>query len=193
MSTTTLLTFEQFERIAGKLELLNGELIGGPLPELLKGEPERVPFPQRRHIQACKRLFKPLDAGLERFRGASPKEPEGAALGEVFFEMGYMLPGDPPSWLRPDVSITHPDQPGDRYYEGGPLMVFEIVSEYDSAAQLAERVGQFLANGAREVWVIYPETREAWLYDGSGTARRMKSIQSPLLPGLEITLDEILK
>jgi len=178
MSTSTLLTLEQFERIEweGQLELLKGELI-------------RLPPPQRPHMEGCENLYDGLKASVERLRKVQPT----IQLGKVHFEMGYLLGGEPRTWLRPDVSITYPDQPGKRYYEGSPLMVFEIVSEWDTAAQLAEKVAQFLTNGAKEVWVIYPEPREVWLHDGSGIARRMKSIQSPLLPGIEIPLDEILK
>jgi Uma2 family endonuclease len=43
----------------------------------------------------------------------------------------------PPTWLRPDVSITDLNQPGDRYYEGAPLVVFEVVSEFNTAAHRA--------------------------------------------------------
>lgn len=178
MSTTALLTLEQFERIEweGQLELLKGELI-------------RLPPPQRPHMEGCEELYKTLDAAVARLR----KEQPTLKLGKVHFEMGYLLRGEPRTWLRPDVSITYPDQPGKRYYEGAPLIVFEIVSEWDTEEQLAAKVAQFLANGAREVWVIYPDTREAWLHNTSDPPRLMKSIQSALLPGIEITLDEILK
>ena len=58
--------------------------------------------------------------------------------------MGYLFPGDPSSWLQPDVSIPAADQPGDRYYEGAPLMAFEIVSEHDRAGELDRKVGEYL-------------------------------------------------
>ena len=35
-------------------------------------------------------------------------------------------------------------------------MVFEVVSEYDTAARVDVKVATYLANGAAEVWVIYP-------------------------------------
>jgi Uma2 family endonuclease len=76
-------------------------------------------------------------------------------------EMGYLFPGDPPSWLHPAVSVTQPSQPGDRYYIGAPMIVFEVVSEYDTTAQIAEKVQLFLANGAKEMWIIYPDRHRA--------------------------------
>jgi Uma2 family endonuclease len=177
MGATTLLTLEQFERIEGDDHL-----------ELLKGELIRLPPPQDSHMDACENLFKRLDRAVDELKIARPELP----IGKVHMERGYLLAGDPPSWLRPDVSITHPSQPVDRYLLGAPLIVFEIVSEYDTAAQIAEKVILFLANGAKEVWVIYPETRRAWLYDGSGTAHERNSISTRLLPGIEIPLEEIL-
>jgi Uma2 family endonuclease len=177
MGATTLLTLEQFERIEGDDHL-----------ELLKGELIRLPPPQRLHMLACENLYDRLKTDVKELRAREP----GIAIGEVHMEMGYLFPGDPPSWLRPDVSITHPNQSGDRYYIGAPLIVFEAVSEHDTAAQIAEKVALLLANGAKEVWVIYPETRRAWLYDGSGTAYERSSISTALLPGIEIPLEQIL-
>ena len=119
MGTTTLMSFAEFELLdagADDVELLRGELI-------------RVPPPQRKHMEICERLFKLLDAALERWKRTNPE----AAIGKLHIEMGYLISSDPRSWLRPDVSLSHPNQPGDRYYEGAPLMVFEVVSEYDTA------------------------------------------------------------
>lgn len=177
MGATTLLTLEQFERIEGDDHL-----------ELLKGELIRLPPPQDSHMDACENLFKRLDRAVEELKTKRPD----LLIGKVHVERGYLLRGDPPSWLRPDVSITHSNQPVDRYLLGAPLVVFEIVSEYDTAAQIAKKVALFLASGAKEVWVIYPETRRAWLYDGTGTAHERGSISTPLLPGIEIPLDQIL-
>src|SRR5215831_4865986 len=103
MGTTTL---AEFERPDGpdEVELLQGALI-------------RVPPPQRSHGEICQRLFKLLDAAVERLRRSAPETP----LGKVHIEMGYLLPGSPATWLRPDVSPTHDGQPGERYYGGAPL------------------------------------------------------------------------
>jgi Uma2 family endonuclease len=180
MGTTARMSFAEFELLdagADDVELLRGELI-------------RVPPPPRRHMEICERLFKLLDAALVRCRRTNPE----GALGELHILMGYLILSDPTSWLRPDVSLTHPLQPGDRYYEGAPLMVFEVVSEYDTAARVDVKVATYLANGAAEVWVIYPETRHAWVYRQSvpAAARETAAIHSDLLPGIEIPLDEIL-
>jgi Uma2 family endonuclease len=179
MGTTTLMSLAEFERLDGPDEI-----------ELLKGALIRVPPPQRNHMEICERLFELLKSAVERWRKASPD----IKLGKVHMEMGYLFPGDPASWLRPDVSLTHPGQPGNRYYEGAPQMVFEIVSESDTAAHLEAKVAEYLAHGAAEVWVIYPDSRHAWIYYPftPASTRETQSIHSPLLPAIEIALDDIL-
>jgi Uma2 family endonuclease len=115
-------------------------------------------------------------------------------MGQVEIEMGYRMSGEPPTWLRPDVSLTHPDQPGESYYEGAPLVVFEVVSEFDQAARLDRKVAVYLANGAAEVWVIYPEARHAWVHRHGVPAATLETeaIHGDLLPGVEIPLSEVL-
>lgn len=178
-STTTLMSFADFERIeqgADHIELLKGELI-------------RVPPAQRRHVEISERLRDALKAGIERIRRERPE----MMLGRVHHEMGYWFPGEPPSWLQPDVSTTFPNQPGDSYYIGAPMIAFEVVSEHDRAKDLDAKVAEYLANGAEEVWVIYPEQRHAFVYERSEAVRKeSRAVRSGLLPGVEIPFEQIL-
>jgi Uma2 family endonuclease len=180
MGATTLMSFADFELLdwgADDLELLQGELI-------------RLPPPQRNHMEICERLFELLKAALESWKRTN----SDAAIGKLHIEMGYLISTHKRTWLRPDLSLTHLDQPGDRYYEGAPLMVFEVVSEYDTPVRLDAKVAVYLANGAAEVWVIYPATRHAMVYRNAvpGATRETTAIHSDLLPGIKIPLDEIL-
>lgn len=173
--TTASMTFEEFEQLPDEpnsLELLEGELI-------------RMPPPEAMHQESSERLFESLKATVEPLRFA------GAAIGKVHHEMGYQL--SKRSWLQPDVSIRHPNQPLNRYYQGSPMLVFEIVSPNDSAADLEEKVEQYLKYGALDVWVIYPKSRHAIVHDSnSQTRRETHAIRSPHLPGIEIPFDQFL-
>jgi Uma2 family endonuclease len=73
--------------------------------------------------------------------------------------MGYKIGKKPDSWLIPDVSITHRDQPSGDYYEGAPLIAVEVISELNTANQVDRKIEKYLASGSLEVWVVYPETR----------------------------------
>lgn len=178
MATTTLTSFAEFERMdfgEGKVELLRGEVL-------------RMPPPFFHHQNCAETLFKRLDALVENLRQST-----SARLGRVHHEMGYRLAGEPASWLQPDVSLTHPDQPVEKYYLGAPLLAFEVVSDSQSAAEVDAKVSEYLANGAAEVWMIYPKQRHAWVFTPDGAARRETgAIRSSLLPGIEIALSEIL-
>ncbi len=178
MATTTLMSFAEFELLEWGPDDL----------ELLKGEPIRMPPPQRPHMVICHWLYKLLDSAVEHLRQTNPSR----KVGSVYMEMGYYFPGEPASWLRPDVSLTHPGQPGDRYYIGAPLIVFEVVSENDSPARLDRKVSAYLANGAAEVWLLYPVQRHAVVFEASGSRIETRSIHTDLLPGVDIPLDQIL-
>ena len=178
MSTTTLMSFAEFE-------LLDE---GGYDLELLKGELIRMPYPERPDMITCQRLFQRLDSAVERLRQETP----GIELGMVHIEMGYCLTGEPGSGLKPDVSLTHPNQPGDRFYLGAPLIAFEVVSPSEKAERLNEKGLEYLANGAAEVWLIYPKLRNAWVYDGSAARNETRSFHTNLLPGIDIPFSEIL-
>jgi len=179
VATTTLMSFADFERLdagADHIELLKGELI-------------RLPPAKLRHNEVAERLYRMLIAAIERLRAEQP----GIAIGQVHHEMGYCLGRNPGTWLQPDVSVTHPGQASDDYYCGAPLLVFEIVSASDTAAALDEKVSEYLAHGAGEVWLIYPNQRHAWVYAPSAAAARheTRSIQSDLLPGIHIPFEQV--
>ena len=173
-----LLSFAEFERLdprAGHVEVLRGELI-------------RVPPAERVHNEIRENLYFRLRAAVERLHAFHP----AAQFGSVHVAMGYLVRTSPRSWLQPDVSVTHSDQAGDGYYEGAPLLVFEVVSEYDRAQPLEGRVTEYLTNGAEEVWVLYPDWPCAWVYRSSETKRReTSSIRSQSLHGIEIPFEEI--
>lgn len=174
-----LTSFAEFERLD----------FGADEVEVLKGVVIRMPPPFDDHMDVCEDLFKKLDSALERFRASDPTP----RLGKVHMERRYRFSTDPPTWLRPDVSLTHPDQPADRFYLGAPLIAFEVVSASETAADLDEKVAEYLANGAAEAWLIYPRKGRAWVYDASGAARlEIRSIHTASLPGVEIPLTEIL-
>lgn len=178
MATTTLLTFEEFERLdwgADDLELLRGELI-------------RMPPPIDKHMDICERLFERLRSAVERLRAANP----GLSLGQVHMERGYLLKRQPNSWLRPDVSVTHPNQPVDVFLLGAPLIVFEVVSRSQTVAEIEDKVAEYLANGAAEVWMLYYWKRHALIYEASKPPRvETEAVRTPLLPGIEVPFAEI--
>jgi len=165
------LTFADFEQLAEGTDTL----------ELLQGELIRVPPPKRKHMECAHRLYEALRVALES------KPPR---LGTPYIEMGYRIDRD--TWLRPDVSVSAAGQRGDDYFEGAPALAIEIVSESNSAAEMEAKTEVFLANGASEVWLIYPKAQRAWIYRASGSAERVEELASPLLPNLRVPIRDLL-
>lgn len=167
-AATTLLTFEDFERLPdrpGKTELLRGELIELPPPKLT-------------HSHTGKRIFRSLDAHTN--------------IGTVEIETGYRVTRNPDSWLIPDVSIAYPDQLiVNDYYEGSPMIAIEIISPSNRADQVQAKIREYLANGSKEVWVFYPTIKGVWIHRADGAFEVKKTLESPLVPGFQLDLDEI--
>jgi Uma2 family endonuclease len=167
-TTLTLEEFLQLPERPGKRELLKGEMI-------------ELPPAKRQHNQIAHRLY-------ERLKDAVAAAGAG---GEVYHEMGYQM--GPREWLQPDVSISHAGQPGRDYFEGSPRLAVEVVSESNSAEEIDGKVEDYLAHGAVEVWVIYPERRHMWIYRSGGQGKvHAASFVSTLFEDERFDLDEIL-
>jgi hypothetical protein len=103
ISTTSLLTFEEFERLPdrpGKRELLAGELIELPPAEL-------------KHNRIAHRIYHLLLAAVE----AAHVRGEAAEAGEVFHEMGYKLASN--AYVQPDVSVNPRGTAGGKVLRSG--------------------------------------------------------------------------
>ena len=173
----TTMTFKEFERLPdepGKCELLEGELI-------------QLPPAIRKHMLIVQTLFLMLLEAVDRIK----KQGLGASIGSVHIEMGYRL--SKRSWLQPDVSITHPEQPNGKYFERGPLLAVEVVSESNTAKKMNAKVAAYLAAGTLEAWVVYPKTQRTWKYRPNQSAELItNTITSDLLPGFSIDLPDLL-
>ena len=165
--------FAEFETLAdrpGKRELLRGELI------------ELPPARQKRN-QIAERIYLHLREILS--------EAGNPSLGEVHHEIGYLF--EDGSWLQPDVSITHAGQAVEDYYLGSPALAVEIVSENNTADEIAGKVEVYLANGASEVWVLYPNRGQLWLHTHDGHAdKHSVRLASSLLGGAVLDLAQLL-
>jgi Uma2 family endonuclease len=179
MATTTsgLMTFEEFELLpehTGKQELLQGELI-------------ELPPAKKHHDELAHRIFEALLDTLRRIRRETPARP----LGKARLNSGYRVARNPDSWLIPDVSLTHPAQSGDEYYEGAPLIAVEVVSPSNTAEQIEAKIKVYLSNGAEEVWVFYPKTQSVYVHRKDGLSMVHGRLETELLPGFSLDLEPL--
>jgi len=145
MAVQTLLTDEQFLNLPEspcKQELLDGRLI-------------QLPPAKRIHSKVTKRISHLLET-------VSGEE-------HVWVETAYRLRSG--RWLIPDVSVTWPEQAGDEWFEGSPMIAIEIASRGNTAMEIDEKVAAYLEDGAAEVWVIYPPTSVMMVFRRDSTLR----------------------
>lgn len=182
MATKTLLTVEQFaalkEPACTRYELSEGELIVTPSPNY-----------------AHNRIRDFINAKLRDFA-------ETRKLGEVVGEMDFKLLGE--TVRRPDVAFISAERLQGVDLEKVPLptvpdLVIEIVSTNDRADDLLLKVTQYLAAGAKAVWLFYPNTRLAYRYVPGKLEPEVRSAKAghafdepTLLSGFSLSLAEIL-
>jgi Uma2 family endonuclease len=146
---TALLTLEEYERLPE---------VDGYTEELATGRLVREPRPGARHGVIVGNLFRALDAFVR-----------DRALGRAVIETGFLLAEVPPTVRGADIAFISagrlPVGPvPEGFWRLAPDLAVEVVSPSDSAAEIQEKVLQYLDAGTRTVWVVQPRTRtvEVW-------------------------------
>lgn len=95
-------------------------------------------------------------------------------LGAVFAaETGFVLRREPDRVRAPDFAFIRTERmPSDGLPRGyvpiAPDLVVEVVSPGDTAAEVRDKVDDWLRFGTQAVWVVYPAPRlDAFLIDGT--------------------------
>ena len=177
MATKTLMTAEEFAHLdtaeTEDYELVDGELIpmagGTPLHNILRDKTAQV-----------------IRTYLDRNRiGGSAGEMDCRINGEVVRRPDFSIfLGD--RWDRLDLSRTPmPDAPD---------IAVEMVSPGERMTEVGRKVREYLGAGSREVWLIDQANGEIQVRTESGIRllRRSDMLDSPLLPGFEIRVTELL-
>ncbi len=177
MATTRVITDEELLRLpkdGNKYELVDGEIRMSPAG----WAHERV---------------------VARLMGRVSAWAEARGLGDVLGSNAlYVLPGG--NKRAPDLSFVAAGRlegaAGSAWLALAPDLAVEVVSPDDSARQLLDTVGEYLAAGARLVWVIDPERRRAAVYRSPTDVREIDSSGSlegeDVLPGFVCPLSEVL-
>ncbi len=153
----------------------------GAQHELNAGKLITMPPPKSLHSRVARSVFIALHTQLQK-----------DGVREVYMEAGYLLAKGPNTIRQPDVSVMSKDQvratDDDDYFEGAPELAVEVVSPRNSDEDLVEKVRQYLAAGARWVWVVYPETQSVTVWDASGSH---VFTGDNLLPGFGVKVSDL--
>ena len=84
-------------------------------------------------------------------------------IGLTFVESGYVTERGPDTVRGPDVSfMTHERAKGAKgsvFGEGAPDLAVEVLSPSNTPREIATKVAEYLAGGARLVWIADPKKR----------------------------------
>ena len=132
---------------------------------------------------------------LRHFRELHPE------IGGKLFaaETGFRLARNPDTLRAPDVAyvaearLAQARVPG--YPDLVPDLVVEVVSPNDTASEVQAKVDDWLAAGVHVVWVLYPKTRSAMVYQADSVVRLLHADDTlhaePVLPGFTCRLGDL--
>jgi len=120
--------------------------------ELVKGELIRMAPPGSEHGEVAMNVAGPLHQYVKSNN-----------LGIVYAaETGFKLESDPDTVRAPDVAFVRRERveqtgrmPG--YRSGAPDLAVEVLSANDRIREVEDKVAEWLAAGARMVWVVSPK------------------------------------
>jgi Uma2 family endonuclease len=154
---------------------------------LLIAEPQ--PFPRHGQIQA--RLTRILGEFVDKH-----------SLGVVLTEGGFLLSRDPDTVRGPDVAFVRADrfdpaEAGRAYFRGAPDLAVEILSPSNRPGDIHAKVADYLAAGAKLVWIIDPVHEIVDVYRSLLSPRRLSADGvlegEDVLPGFAVAIIEVLK
>lgn len=168
-STEPLLTADQFAALPGDAD--DSRL------ELVRGRVVREPPPGPEHGWLDVRLAARLLGFVE-----------AAEAGVVLSNTGFVLATDPDTVRGPDIAFVSRERMpslGRKYWRMAPDLAVEILSPSNSASEIQEKVLEYLAAGARLVWIVDPARRTVTVYKSARDIRI-------LAVGEDLTADEVL-
>ena len=114
----------------------------------------------------------------------------GNKLGMVVgAETGFRLASDPDTVRAPDVAFVAASRlpasgPPTGFWQGAPDLAVEVLSPGDTVFEIEEKVAEFLAAGARAVWVVNPRRRTLTLYGANAKSQVLND--SDVLEGQDV-------
>src|SRR6266404_1511438 len=144
MPTTALLSSEQYLALPVEFDK-NGNRIKD---ELIGGEVVKMPPPSQVHDLIKNNISQAILAWLLANRDIKLR-----TLVEIAFEVSKQ------DTFVPDASVIKKDRlGGSGIIRGAPDLAIEVVSPTDTASHLKSKVDTYLQNGAKTVWVVFPDS-----------------------------------
>ena len=122
-----------------------------------------------------------------------------AHLGCVVQEMLFLLEDSPELKRRPDLAFVSAERwpigkrvPRTEAWDVIPDLAVEVISQSNTADEVAGKIEEYFHAGTRQVWVVYPVTSKVQVYE---SPTQVKILQvgdelpgDPLIPGFRLPL-----
>ena len=101
---------------------------------------------------------------------------------------------------KPDVSFIAAGRLSNEHYLAGhtpiaPDLAVEVVSPNDNAAELNDKIEDYLAAGVRLIWIVWPKTKSVMTYHQGVSGQRLKATDKlsgeDVLPGFECLVADL--
>jgi len=160
------------------------------LAELVAGQIVREPAPGEEHGWVAGSLLVLLGQFVRKHR-----------LGRIYAaETGFVLARDPDTVRAPDAALVSAERLATAarrgpYFEGAPDLAVEVLSPGNAPAVMAAKVRDFLAAGARAVWVVDSSRREVIVHRPSRAPETLSRTDTldggSAVPGFRLPVREI--
>lgn len=157
--------------------------------ELLEGELVMVPSPSWFHQSISRAIFKYLDRFVEEH-----------ALGEIRYAPLDVVLSDE-YVIQPDILFISTARRGIIHEEeirGAPDLVVEILSPSTAERDRTLKKKLYAKHGVKEYWLVDPQEQTIEVlalgkrgYERAGLYKKNETLSTPLLPGLQIPLEQI--
>lgn len=152
--------------------------------EFTFGSKAEKPLPGKEHARLQRRLLILLTQFLE-----------SKAAGEAFPEWHHRFGSSADIRIYvPDIAVVLGETENSRYASRASDIMIEILSPQQNLLEFLNKVEFYLANGAKRVWVVDPETKSIQAYSRDQAPQSYKPDQifrDNLLAGLEIPLADL--
>jgi len=121
-------------------------------------------------------------------------------LGRVYAaETGFVIARNPDTVRAPDVAFVRservPPPPPRGFFAGAPDLAVEVLSPDDRAGAVLAQVGDWLAAGTVQVWVVDPRSQTITVYSADPTPRVFTAAEhlpgGDLLPGFDLVVGQV--
>jgi Uma2 family endonuclease len=114
--------------------------------------------------------------------------------------VGYLIRRHPDTLRIPDASFISWARISDRkvpegFWPVAPDLAVEVVSPFDRADDVHNKVHEYLEAGTQLVWVLWPRRQSVTVYDGDGLVRELASDHyldgGTILPDFNVQVAEL--